>query len=165
MEIKMFYATVISDVEACVPQGSILALLLFLIYISDLSENLVSNDNLFVDDFSVFSVFKNIDDSGINLNNNSRTFQWKMIFNSDPTKEDLEIIFSLKNQTLNHPLVFYRIPFTQTKLQKNLRIFLDSKMTFKNHLKTISQKTNKTIGLLPKLKTSLRRPSVFAIYK
>ena len=102
MEIKMFYATV----ETWVPRGSILGLLLFLIYISDLSENLVSNDNLFADDFSVFSIFKNIDDSGINLNNDSRTFQWKMIFNSDPMKEDPKIIFSLKNQTLNHPLVF-----------------------------------------------------------
>ena len=103
MEIKMFYATVISDAEAGIPQGSILGLLLFLFYIS---ENLVSNDNLFADDVSVFSVSKNIDDSGINLNNDSRTFQWKMIFNSDPVKEDLEIIFSLKNKMLNHPLVF-----------------------------------------------------------
>ena len=63
------------------------------------------------------------------------------------------------------PCFFYRIPLTQTKLQENLRIFLDLKLTFENHLKTISQKTNKTLGLLPKLKTSLRRPSVFAIYK
>ena len=82
-------------------------------------------------------------------------------------KEDPEKNFPLKHQTLNHPLVFffYRIPLTQTKLQENLRIFLDLKLTFENHLKTISQKTNKTLGLLPKLKTSLRRPSVFAIYK
>ena len=98
MKIKMFYATVISDVEAWVPQGSILKLLLFLTYISDLSENLVSNDNLFADDFSVFSVFKNIDDSGINLNNDSWTFQWKMIFNSDPMKKYPEIVFLSKTK-------------------------------------------------------------------
>ena len=139
MEIKMFYGTVIWR-WSMGPSGSILGLLLF-IYISDLSENLVSNNNLFADDFSIFSVFKNIDDSGINLSNDSQTFQWKMIFNFDPMKKDPEIILSLKNQTLNYPLFFfYRIPFNQTKLQKNLKIFLDSKLTFKNQSKTISQK-------------------------
>ena len=101
----------------------------------------MSNNNLFADDISIFSVFKNIDDSGINLSNDSQTFQWKMIFNFDPMKKDPEIILSLKNQTLNYPLFFfYRIPFNQTKLQKNLKIFLDSKLTFKNQSKTISQK-------------------------
>ena len=54
MEIKMFYATVISDIEAWTPLGSMLWLLLFIIYISDLSENLVSNGNLFVDEFQIF---------------------------------------------------------------------------------------------------------------
>ena len=54
MEIKMFYATVISDIEAWTPLGSMLGLLLFIIYISDLSENLVSNGNLFVDEFQIF---------------------------------------------------------------------------------------------------------------
>ena len=50
----MFYATVISDIEAWTPLGSMLGLLLFIIYISDLSENLVSNGNLFVDEFQFF---------------------------------------------------------------------------------------------------------------
>ena len=54
MEIKMFYATVISDIEAWTPLGSMLGLLLFIIYISDLSQNLVSNGNLFVDEFQFF---------------------------------------------------------------------------------------------------------------
>ena len=43
------------SVEAGVPQGSILGLLLFLIYINDLFENLVSNPKLFADDASLFS--------------------------------------------------------------------------------------------------------------
>ena len=79
-----------------------------------------------------FFLYLKTDDSGINLDNDSRIFQWKMIFNSDPMKEYPEIIFSLKNQMLNHTLLFYRIPFTQTKLQKNLKIF-DFQKSFKDY--------------------------------
>ena len=43
------------DVQAGVPQGSVLGPLLFLIYINDLLDNLVSNPKLFVDDTSLFS--------------------------------------------------------------------------------------------------------------
>ena len=59
------------NVEAGNPQGSILRLLLFSIYINDLSENVVSNPKLFADDTSLFSVILNKDLSAKNLNNDS----------------------------------------------------------------------------------------------
>ena len=58
-----------AKVEAGVPQSSILDPLLFLLYISDSSENLASNPKLFADDTPFFSVVKNVDASNIDLNN------------------------------------------------------------------------------------------------
>ena len=45
------------NVESGVPQGSNLGPLLFLIYVNDLSENLVSNPKLFADDTSLFQSY------------------------------------------------------------------------------------------------------------
>ena len=154
-----------------VPQGSILGPLLFLIYINNLSENLASNPKLFADNNSLLSVVKNADASNIDLNNDLKkigewAFQWKMYFNPDPTKQAQELLFSRKVQTTNHPPLFFNenvVP--QTALQKHLGIFLDNKLNFSEHLKTIFQKTNKTIGLLRKLQTLFLRAPLITLYK
>ena len=44
-------------------------------------------------------------------------------------------------------------------------MFLDIKLNFSEHLKTIFQKTNKTIGVLRKLQTFLPRAPLITIYK
>ena len=56
-------------VKAGVPQGSILGPLFFLIYINDLSDDLVSTVKLFADDTSLFSAARDSNISAYELNN------------------------------------------------------------------------------------------------
>ena len=97
-----------ASVKAGVPQNSILVPLFFLIFINDLSDNLLSNPKLFTDDTSLLSVVRDITLSAKNLNDdlkkiNKWALQWKMNFNPDPNKQAHEGFFSRKLNEPNDP--------------------------------------------------------------
>ena len=159
------------NVNAGVPQGSILGPLLFLIYINDLSGDLCSKTKLFPDDTSLFNVAHDINTSANELNNDLKkvsnwAFQWKMSFNPDPSKQTQEVNFSRKLKKVTHPpLVFNNANISQCKSQKHLGIILDSKLTFEDHYKTVLSETNRTIELLRILQNLLPREALTTIYK
>ena len=75
-----------------------------------------------------------------------------MYFNPDPIKKSKEYIFSQRSQKkYSRSLLFSQNPKAQDPLQKHLGIFLDTRLNFSGHIKTMIQRTNKTIVFLPKL--------------
>ena len=150
-----------------VPQGSVLGPFLFLIYINDLSDNLISNAKLFADDTSLFSVVHDVNTSAKELNDDLKKvddwgFQWKMSFNPDPSKQAQEAILSCKSKRSTHPTLVFNINVSQTFSQKHLGV-IDLKLTFEEHLKLA--KVKKIVGLLCKLCNILLRVTLITIYK
>ena len=89
-------------VTAGTPQGSVLGPLSVLIYINHVPLGLPSNVKSFADDTSLFSVVNKAIVSASRLSNDlvkirDYTFNWKMLFNPDLTKQVEEFIFSKTN--------------------------------------------------------------------
>ena len=72
-----------------------------------------------------------------------------MIFNPDLSKQAQEVIFSRKIKKLLHPTL----------------LFNNIKLNFSEHIKSITKKINKTMGLLRKFQQILPRSTLLTIYK
>ena len=94
------------------------------------------------------------------------TFQWKMSFNPDSSKQAQDVIFSQKLKKVPHPpLVFNNTNVSQWKSQNHFGIILDSKLTFEEPYKTVLNKTNRTTGFLGKLQNLLPIEALITVNK
>ena len=141
-----------TDVISSVPQGTILGPLLFLVYINDLPNRVVSSRSLFADDCLLYRQIRSPEDCRI-LQDDLLKMEiwantWKMVFNIDKC-EVLQI--SLSNSApVNYCL--YDNPLRIVNAAKYLGVLLDSKLNFNRHIETICKKAN---GVLAFLKRNL----------
>ena len=76
------------------------------------------------------------------------------------------MIFSRKTKELLHScLSFNNIPLKNSISQKHLGVTLDVKRNFVEHIKNITQKISKKMGLLRRFQPILPRSSLLTIYK
>ena len=158
-------------VFAGVPQGSILGPLFFLIYINNLLNELKSDGKLFADDTSLFAIVKDKSESANILNNDLSeiskwAYNWKILFNPDPSKPAKEVVFSRKKKEQSHPgISLNNILFESTSYHKHLGLILDEKLNFKQHIDSALLKMSKGISVIKKLRYSLPRKPLLTIHK
>ena len=95
-----------ADDQSCCSSGFSSWSIVFFIYINDLSDNLESNVKLFADNTSMFSVVHDPINTSQKLNNDLDKVslwanKWKMSFNSDPSKQAQEVIFTEDKQSIS----------------------------------------------------------------
>jgi len=153
-------------ITAGVPQGSVLGPLLFLIYVNDISDSLLSLTRLFADDSSLFYSASNITDIEGIINHDLRLLshwakQWLVSFNPNKTEA---ILFSLKATERIPNLIFDNTIIQFVENHKHLGVTLNYKGQWHAHIDNILQSASKVVGLMRKLKFILNRKSLNQIY-
>ena len=93
-------------------------------------------------------------------------YQWKMIFNPDATKQAQKIVFSRKANASHHATVYFNnVPVIRDNIQKHLGLFLDSKLSFFDHINEKIKKASKGVNFIIKMNLLLPRSSLLTIYK
>jgi hypothetical protein len=150
-------------VSAGVTQGSVLEPLMFLIYINDIGEKLISLSRLFADDTSVYSSVDQIK-TVINhdlLELNAWSGKWLMSFN--PEKTDI-LFFSNTGNIDNIEYSFNDKSIPLTTSHKHLGVILSQNAKWNEHLENMITNITKHLGILRKLKFSLNRSNLEKMY-
>ena len=157
------------NICAGVPQGSVLGPLLFLVYINDITEHIKSQIKLFADDTSLFiTIDDNIEELSAELNEDLNTIgvwakNWLVNFNASKSKV-LNVTLKRNFEHLDIPLKFEGEILDTVHAHKHLGIEFNSKLTWKNHVLSISSNANKKISILAGLKNFLDRKTLSTMY-
>ena len=157
-----------SRITTGVPQGSVLGPLLFILYINDLPSSLkVLRPVLFADDTNLHhsdkQFFRLIDDVNSDLSNLSTWFKCnKLSLNLTKTKY---IIFGSKVLPLNPPnLLIDNVIIEKVDNMKFLGFYLDSKLTWREHVRHTRLKISKSIGILYRVRDRLPISTKLLLY-
>ena len=157
----------LQNIEFGVPQGSILGPLLFLIFINDMPNcSEIIFFCLFADDSNLFINATDFDSLQSILNNElPKVSNWILVNQlSVNFKKTHYLVFHRGNQprSISLKLCNHKVP--RQNCSKMLGIFIDDKLTWKDHIQHVTKKVASAVGVLNKLKKSLNMEARKILY-
>ena len=133
-----------------IPQGSVLGPLLFVIYINDLPENVVSSIFLFADDTKIFKEVNSINDSKIIQKDIDELEKWSndWLLRFHPDKCHVLTIGKHSNIVHAHPYSLAGNQLEHTFIEKDLGVLIDSDLSFEEHISKQVNKANSMLGVI-----------------
>jgi hypothetical protein len=155
------------SVNAGVTQGSILAPLLFLVFMNDIDESIASDMFIFADDTTLNKTYASTQEAELCLNGDLKTIsiwanKWFVNFNLEKT---VFINFSLKKNISNTPKIeFNASPVKQVSEHKHLGIIFSEDMKWSKHIAHITSKANQRLGALYRQSPKMTRVQIETPY-
>ena len=156
-----------TDVEAGVPQDSVLGPLLLLIFINDIVKDIKSSIRLFADDTSLYIIVKNSNAAALTLNIDlNKIYQWADVWlvKFNPLKTFTMTISRLLAHPYHPPLFFNGVQIQETDTHKHHGLTFSSDFTWSEHIKLITRTAWQRINMLRGLKFKLKRKSLEKLY-
>lgn len=158
----------ILELNAGVPQGSVLGPLLFLIYINDISDGISGETYLFADDSSIFHIVNNDIYGSVNKMNkdlcsvNDWAGQWLVSINVPKT---VSMFFSTKRKHIKlPPIKLGGTTLLQVFSHKHLGLILAPNLSWNEHISSIIAKANKRLFFMKALKYKISRLALSICY-
>ena len=132
-----------------VPQGSVLGPLLFLLFINDLADKIVSNTRLFADDCIVYRQINRHEDCLILQENLNSLAEWESKWGMAFHPQKCSVLSITRSR---FPVKYsYRLKGHVLDLQdstKYLGVDIQSSLSWKTHIDRITKKSNSMLGFL-----------------
>jgi hypothetical protein len=151
-------------VSSGVPQGSVLGPVLFLIYINDLDEGVISEIGKFADDSKLGKSISSSADIRLLEDDLSKledwSVKWQMLFNVDKCS-----IMHLGKTNANH---LYKIGNNMLKYsdkERDLGVIVDKTLKFSEQVNSVVCKANATLGMIRRNITCKNKFIVTRLYK
>ncbi len=154
-----------SNVSSGIPQGTVLGPTLFVLYINDMPDDIISQVYLFADDTKVFSPISKNTPPDILQEDLNRLTQWSekwlLLFHPEKCK-----VLRIGNRT--DPPYDYTINTTKlehVRDEKDLGVIIDNSLKFQEHINNKVNKANSIMGAIRRSFKYLDAESFKKIYK
>ena len=147
-----------------VPQGSVMGPILFLVYINDLQDGIISKLKLFADDAKIFNPVNSIKDSEIIQNDLDKLCEWcekwKMNFNK---KKCHALQIGRKNMSYIYHLNGFIL--SPTDEEKDLGVIVSKDLKAHKNIQSSISKANKMVGMIKRTFQYLDKDIFLKLYK
>ena len=139
-----------NNVVSGIPQGSVLGPLLFVVYINDLPDKVVSNLLLFADDTKIFKEVNSIHDSMVIQADIDALEEWSKdwLLSFHPDKCHVLTLGKLENIKHAHPYSLGGNQLEHVFSEKDLGILIDAEFSFDEHIAKQVNKANSMLGII-----------------
>ena len=131
------------------PQGSVLGPLLFLLFINDLPDKIISKTRLFADDCIVFRPIHDLSDCAVLQQDLDALAEWESKWGMEFHPQKCSALRVSRSRALiSHPYKLKGHILIAEDTTKYLGVDLQTALSWKTHIKRISKKANSMLGFL-----------------